>query len=113
MNCNGLLITIRLDHRVETGMKKSIRHPEFTLLWQLNKAEKYKALLNHPLVTSFLMLKWHTIRSFYFINVTIYTLHVLFLSIYIWLLNYSDLDNTVVRRILKRRHSSIETVFSA
>ena len=44
-------------------------------------------MLRHPLITSFLELKWHNIRFFYYANVLIYTLAVIVLTTYILLLH--------------------------
>ncbi|XP_057381320.1 transient receptor potential cation channel protein painless-like [Daphnia carinata] len=65
--------------------------PECEALWHLSTSTKHQYLLKHPLITSFLMLKWHNIRIFYYVNVLLYTLTMLVLSTYILLL-YSSYE---------------------
>jgi len=72
--------------------------PECEALWHLSCSSKHRYLLKHPLLTSFLMLKWHNIRFFYFINVFIYMLAVSVLTTYMLLLNTnSELAADTVR----------------
>ncbi|XP_032796549.2 transient receptor potential channel pyrexia isoform X1 [Daphnia magna] len=63
--------------------------PECEALWHLSTSTKHQYLLKHPLITSFLMLKWHNIRIFYYVNVLLYTLTMFVLSTYILLLHSS------------------------
>ena len=72
--------------------------PECEALWHLSCSSKHRYLLKHPLLTSFLMLKWHNIRFFYFINVFVYMLAVSVLTTYMLLLNTnSELAADTVR----------------
>lgn len=76
-------------------------YPECEALWHLSTSTKHQYLLKHPLITSFLELKWHNIRFFYYVNVLIYSLAVLVLTTFILLLHsgYSK-DSTQVSALI-------------
>ena len=74
------------------------QQPECAILRHLCLSAKHRNLLNHPLLTSFLMLKWHSIRSLYYVNLAVYSLHVIFLTIYTLLHNsHRDFGDAMVR----------------
>lgn len=59
--------------------------PEMDLLFYLSQSQEYKHLLTHPIITSFLHLKWLRIRSSYFINLVLYILFLVLLNTYIFM----------------------------
>nr|CAG4640615.1 EOG090X00QE [Eulimnadia texana] len=62
-------------------------YPESEALWHLSQSSRHQYLLRHPVVTSFLMLKWHKVRNYFYTNLAIYTLAVIVLTTYILLLH--------------------------
>ena len=56
----------------------------------MSTSADHKYLLKHPLVTSFLLLKWEIISFYYYMNVIIYTLAIAVLTTYMMLLNSQD-----------------------
>lgn len=63
---------------------------ESEALWHMSTSADHKYLLKHPLVTSFLLLKWEIISFYYYMNVIIYTLAIAVLTTYMMLLNSQD-----------------------
>ena len=60
--------------------------PETEALWYLSVASKeHRALLKHPVIASFLWLKWQRIRTFWFSNLILYVAFVVFLTTFIFL----------------------------
>ena len=60
--------------------------PETEALWYLSTASKrHRALLKHPVISSFLWLKWQRIRTLFYINLFLYILFVIFLTAFIFL----------------------------
>lgn len=56
-------------------------------LLYISRSQDLRYLLKHPIFTSFLDLKWHRIRIFFYVNLIFYILFVALLTLYI-LLNY-------------------------
>ena len=42
--------------------------PETEALWYMSESSQHRALLKHPLIASFLWMKWQRIRSFYYLG---------------------------------------------
>jgi len=59
--------------------------PEMDLLFHLSQSPEYRHLLIHPIITSFLHLKWLRIRATYYINLALYILFLILLNIYIFM----------------------------
>jgi transient receptor potential cation channel subfamily A protein 1 len=60
--------------------------PETEALWYLSVASKeHKALLKHPVIASFLWLKWQRIRTLFYFNLLLYVTFVLLLTAFIFL----------------------------
>jgi ankyrin repeat protein len=89
-------------------------------LLYISKSRDLRHLLKHPVFTSFLDLKWHRIRIYFYINLIFYLLFVTSLTIYI-LCNYGksqiinsnrDSDNTSVinRSIIDKSRGESLTV---
>ncbi|KAJ9598299.1 hypothetical protein L9F63_010977, partial [Diploptera punctata] len=62
---------------------------EMDLLFYLNESQEHRHLLNHPIITSFLQLKWYRIRTTYITNLILFTLFLLLMNIYI-LMDYGQ-----------------------
>lgn len=59
----------------------------------LAKNKETRPLLAHPLITSFLLIKWHNFRCFFYINFIFYLLFCISLYSYIFLNNLQDNSN--------------------
>jgi len=57
--------------------------PETEALWYMSESKKLRPLLKHPLIASFLWMKWQRIRSFYYLVLIFYFLFVALLTSYI------------------------------
>ncbi len=60
--------------------------PETEVLWHMSQSRKHRHLLKHPVITSFLWLKWKRISSAYNKNVVFYFAFVVCLTAYIFAL---------------------------
>ena len=65
---------------VEAGVDLRTARPETEALWYMSESKQHRGLLKHPLVSSFLWMKWQRIRSFYYLGVASYFLFVLLLT---------------------------------
>ena len=59
--------------------------PETEALWYMSESSQHRALLKHPLIASFLWMKWQRIRSFYYFGLVFYFLFVALLTLLIML----------------------------
>lgn len=60
--------------------------PETEALWYLSMASRnHRALLKHPVISSFLWMKWLRIRTLFYINLFLYVLFVVLLTSFIFL----------------------------
>ncbi|XP_069704319.1 transient receptor potential cation channel protein painless-like isoform X1 [Periplaneta americana] len=60
------------------------------ILHHMTDSPHLRSLLRHPVISSFLSLKWKQIRVFFYLDLAFYVFFVLFLTIYIL---FSDFDN--------------------
>ena len=60
--------------------------PEAEPLWYISQSPTHKELLAHPVIKSFLCLKWRRIRPYYYINLGIYLAFVALLTAYLLIL---------------------------
>lgn len=60
--------------------------PETGVLWHMAQSEKHRPLLKHPVITSFLWLKWQRISRAYNQNLAFYLSFVLCLTSYIFVM---------------------------
>ena len=69
------------------------QQPETECLRFLSGSRKHRKLLLHPIIDTFLFLKWQRIRQYYYFNIIAYTLFVALLTAYIFLYhgNYTAL----------------------
>ena len=58
--------------------------PETESLWYMSQSKAHRALLRHPVITSFLWLKWQRIRGYFNRNLRFYFLFVVCLTWYIF-----------------------------
>ena len=58
--------------------------PETECLWYMGQSKNHRHLLKHPVVTSFLWLKWQKIRGYFNRNLRFYFLFVTTLTWYIF-----------------------------
>ena len=77
---------VDIEERMQAGDTEDVS-PESEALWHMSQSDRHQYLLKHPVVTSFLMLKWQNIQYYYYINVAVYLLSVVVLSSYVLLLN--------------------------
>jgi len=54
--------------------------PETEALWCMSESRQHRALLKHPLIASFLWMKWQRIRSLYYLSLAFYSVFVLVLT---------------------------------
>jgi hypothetical protein len=77
----NFLNPIEYSDENKTGKKQRYCDPEMPPLQYLRSKHRFKHLLKHPVITSFLTLKWRKIRFMYFTNFVFYSL---FLSVLTW-----------------------------
>ena len=58
--------------------------PETEALWHMGQSKEHRHLLKHPVITSFLWLKWSRIRRYFNRNLRFYLLFVYLLTWYIF-----------------------------
>ena len=58
--------------------------PETDVLWYMARSRDHRHLLKHPVITSFLALKWSRISTHYNVNIFCFTMFVAFLTAYIF-----------------------------
>ncbi|XP_014258527.1 transient receptor potential cation channel protein painless [Cimex lectularius] len=63
-------------------------------LLYMTQSRELKPLLKHPIFTSFLHLKWHKIRTYFYINVFLYTMFCIFFTFFI-LSTYANISTSV------------------
>ena len=71
--------------------------PEAEPLWYIAQLPDHRPLLTHPVITSFLCMKWRRIRPYYYINLFFYLLFVGCLTAYLVQLNI-DLQNPELKK---------------
>ena len=64
--------------------------PESESLWHISKSKQHQALLLHPVISSFLCLKWRKIRPYYYMNLIFYLLFVVSLTAFLLTFKLSD-----------------------
>jgi len=76
---------IKGSHESKSGNKQQYFDPEMPPFNYLTRKHKFKHLLKHPVITSFLTLKWKKIRFMYFTNFVFYSLFLVVLTWYSFL----------------------------
>jgi ankyrin repeat protein len=69
---------------------------EMPLLLYMSQDRRLRHLLKHPVITSFLYLKWNSARSFFYINLLFYIFFLCFLTMHVILTDYSTGKNCEV-----------------
>eukprot|EP00095_Tigriopus_kingsejongensis_P003021 maker-scaffold170_size291898-snap-gene-1.41 protein:Tk03021 transcript:maker-scaffold170_size291898-snap-gene-1.41-mRNA-1 annotation:"transient receptor potential cation channel protein painless" len=72
------------SQKLSSGSDFKVALPETQSLWYMGQSKEHRHLLKHPVVTSFLYLKWQRIRRFFNRNVRFYLLFVFVLTWYIF-----------------------------
>jgi len=67
-------------------MQEEIPLPETEGLWYMSQSEKNWYLLKHPVIATFLWMKWKKIRCTYYRNLILYLAFVAFITSYIFVL---------------------------
>ena len=75
---------IRMSDSEDMANKKTSPQPETDVLWYMAKSKDHCHLLKHPVITSFLALKWSRISFHYNTNMIFSTLLVVMLTLYIF-----------------------------
>merc|ERR1719150_1902229 len=74
--------------------------PEAEPLWYMTQSPDHRALLAHPVITSFLCLKWRRIRAYYYTNLTVYLLFLSCITSYLLLAAKENATDNAGLRIL-------------
>jgi len=64
------------------NQEAAANYPECEILLHLSRSPSHHHLMKHPLVTSFLLQKWHRVRWFYYISLLIYAVYLAVSSAY-------------------------------
>ena len=87
------LINDEIDENIEKTSHQSFDDlPEAEPLWYIAQLPDHRPLLTHPVITSFLCMKWRRIRPYYYLNLLFYLMFVGCLTAYLVQLNI-DLQN--------------------
>jgi ankyrin repeat protein len=63
---------------------------EMPVLLYMSQDRRLRNMLKHPVITSFLYLKWNLARSLFYINLLFYTVFLCFLTTHVMLTDYSE-----------------------
>jgi len=66
---------------------------EMPMLLYMSQDRRLRQMLKHPVITSFLYLKWNYARSFFYINLLFYVTFLCFLTTHVILTDYSSVKN--------------------
>ncbi|KAF4520772.1 hypothetical protein B566_EDAN011424 [Ephemera danica] len=93
---NDVYISVPTEstHLAPISNTESAACPEMDALLQLASSYDHRQLLTHPLIKSFLHLKWYRIFWFFYVNFIFYLLFTLGLSVHVY--NLVTSDQTVV-----------------
>jgi hypothetical protein len=82
-----------LTHDHESGVRNvqfpEKLKPEMDFLFYMSQSNEHRDLLQHPIITSFLDMKWQRVKSYFYINLCMYFIFAILLNAYI-LLNIGD-----------------------
>ena len=68
----------------DDNSRDNVALPETQALWYLGQSKEHRYLLKHPVITSFLYLKWGRIRRFFNRNLRFYLIFVFILTWFIF-----------------------------
>lgn len=66
---------------------------EMPMLLYMSQDRRLRHMLKHPVITSFLYLKWNYARSFFYVNLLFYVTFLCFLTTHVILTDYSSVKN--------------------
>jgi len=78
-----------LTHDHESGVRNvqfpEKLKPEMGFLFYMSKSNEHKKLIQHPIITSFLHMKWQCVKSYFYFNIFMYSIFAILLNAYILL----------------------------
>jgi hypothetical protein len=74
----------------KNNSKDKKQDAEMPLLLCMSQDKRLRHMLKHPVITSFLYLKWNYARSFFYINLLFYMIFLCFLTTHVILTDYSE-----------------------
>lgn len=77
----------------KSNSKDKKQDVEMPLLLYMSQDKRLRHMLKHPVITSFLYLKWNYARSFFYINLLFYIIFLCFLTTHVILTDYSEGKN--------------------
>lgn len=77
--------------------------PEAEPLWYISQSRQHKNLLCHPVISSFLCLKWRRIRPYYWLYVIFHLIFLLTLTFYLLFDSLSGVNNPTLKIGLERK----------
>ena len=93
------------------GEEEAKPAPETDVLWYMARSTDHRHLLKHPVITSFLALKWSRISHHYNANIACFALFVAILTAYIFT-NYAGFSLNVSAPICSSDTNSTTTLLS-
>ncbi|PSN50501.1 hypothetical protein C0J52_10711 [Blattella germanica] len=69
------------SHQLSLGTPK----PEMDFLFYISSSKEHRKLMAHPIVTSFLNIKWNSVKFLFIMNLVIYFIFIILLNTYILL----------------------------
>ena len=93
------------------GEEEAKPAPETDVLWYMARSTDHRHLLKHPVITSFLALKWSRISLHYNANIACFALFVAILTAYIFT-NYAGFSLNVSAPICSSDTNSTTTLLS-
>jgi len=96
------------DAEQGAGQEEKTPQPETDVLWYMARSKDHRHLLKHPVITSFLSLKWSRISSHYNSNMLFFTILVGTLTAYIFS-NYAGFSLGVVQPICQSNNTDDST----
>jgi len=82
-----------LKHDHESGVRNvhfpEKLKPEMDFLFYLSQSNEHRKFLQHPIITSFIHMKWQRVKLYFYINICIYIIFATLLNAYI-LINIGD-----------------------
>ena len=76
--------------------------PEAEPLWHMSQSMDHRPLLAHPVITSFLCLKWRRIRPYFYTNLFLYSLFLVCLTSYLLMMTLNKVPSIYHVIILRR-----------
>jgi len=87
--------------------------PELDPLKQLALSPRHRHLLTHPLIRSFLQLKWHRLYWFYWLNFIFYLAFTCFFTLYVFTTNFEQMSENTTTTESAKSEDPDGTTFSS